>query len=83
MICIKTLKIFLRVFKYLGCGQSPRHVINDVLLTDKKISDEKKQEFLVKNRKELERIEWLVTSLLKMSRLDSGSETLKIKEVEA
>ena len=35
-----------------------------------------------KNRKELERIEWLVTSLLKMSRLDSGSETLKIKEVE-
>lgn len=58
------------------------YVINDVLLTDKKISDEKKQEFLVKNRKELERIEWLVTSLLKMSRLDSGSETLKIKEVK-
>ena len=57
------------------------YVINDVLLTDKKISEEKKQEFLIKNRKELERIEWLVTTLLKMSRLDSGSETLKIKEV--
>ena len=57
------------------------YVINDVLLADNKISDEKKQEFLIKNRKELERIEWLVTSLLKMSRLDSGSETLKIKEV--
>lgn len=57
------------------------YVINDVLLSDKKITQEKKQEFLMKNRKELERIEWLVTTLLKMSRLDSGSETLKIKEV--
>lgn len=58
------------------------YVINDVLLTSKDIKEEKKLEFLKKNRKELERIEWLVTSLLKMSRLDSGSETLKIKEVE-
>lgn len=58
------------------------YVINDVLLTSKKIEEEKKKEFLIKNRKELERIEWLVTTLLKMSRLDSGSETLKIKEVE-
>lgn len=57
------------------------YIINDVLLSDKKISEDKKQEFLMKNRKELERIEWLVTTLLKMSRLDSGSETLKIKEV--
>lgn len=57
------------------------YVINDVLLSDKKISEAKKQEFLMKNRKELERIEWLVTTLLKMSRLDSGSETLKIKTV--
>lgn len=58
------------------------YVINDVLLTSKNIKEDKKMEFLKKNRKELERIEWLVTSLLKMSRLDSGSETLKIKEVE-
>lgn len=58
------------------------YVINDVLLTSKDIKEEKKVEFLKKNRKELERIEWLVASLLKMSRLDSGSETLKIKEVE-
>lgn len=58
------------------------YVINDCLLTSKDIKEEKKQEFLKKNRKELERIEWLVTSLLKMSRLDSGSETLKMKEVE-
>ena len=57
------------------------YVINDVLLSDKNISDNKKQEFLMKNRKELERIEWLVTSLLKISRLDSGSEKIRIKEV--
>lgn len=58
------------------------YVINDVLLTSKKIEEPKKNEFLKKNRKELERIEWLVTTLLKISRLDSGSERLKIKEVE-
>ena len=58
------------------------YVINDVLLTSKEMKEEKKKEFLIKNRKELERIEWLVTTLLKMSRLDSGSETIRIKEVE-
>lgn len=58
------------------------YVINDVLLSDKKIDDSKKQEFLIKNRKELERIEWLVTSLLKMSRLDSGSEKIIPKETK-
>ena len=58
------------------------YVINDVLLSDKKIDDSNKQEFLIKNRKELERIEWLVTSLLKMSRLDSGSEKIIPKETK-
>ena len=58
------------------------YVINDVLLSDKKIDDSKKQEFLMKNRKELERIEWLVTSLLKMSRLDSGSEKIIPKKTK-
>lgn len=57
------------------------YVINDVLLQDKTITQEKKNEFLIKNRKELERIEWLVTTLLKMSRLDSGSETLKLNKI--
>ena len=58
------------------------YVINDVLLSDKKIDDSKKQEFLINNRKELERIEWLVTSLLKMSRLYSGSEKIIPKETK-
>ena len=33
------------------------YVINDVLISDKKITPEKKQEFLIKNRRELERID--------------------------
>lgn len=47
------------------------YVINDLLET--KLSSSKKKEFLNRNRTQLERIEWLVTSLLKLSRLDSGS----------
>ncbi|HPF83109.1 MAG TPA: HAMP domain-containing sensor histidine kinase [Bacilli bacterium] len=42
--------------------------------------EEERKKFLTKNKNQLERIEWLVTSLLKISRLDSGSEVLKLKE---
>lgn len=57
------------------------YVINDIL-SDNKLKSEVKKEFLLKNRNQLERIEWLVTSLLKMSRLDSGSVILKKKKVQ-
>lgn len=61
------------------------YVIND-LLKDDKIDCQKKRELLVKNHNQLERIEWLVSTLLKMSRLDSGvvqlkSERTSIKEL--
>lgn len=58
------------------------YVIND-LLNDKNIEENKKKEFLAKNKTQLERIEWLVTSLLKMSRLDSGSAILKPEPSQA
>lgn len=58
------------------------YVINDILADDS-IEHNVKKEFLLKNRNQLERIEWLVTSLLKMSRLDSGSVVLKKKKVKA
>lgn len=52
------------------------YVINDILSNND--LDKKSQiEFLNKNRNQLERIEWLVTTLLKISRLDSGMVTLK------
>lgn len=53
------------------------YVINDLLLDDN-LEKKKRKEFLSKNRIQLERIEWLVTSLLKISRLDSG--TIKLKK---
>ena len=58
------------------------YVINDLLL-DSKLTKEKRKEMLGKNRAQLERIEWLVTSLLKMSRLDSGVVELKKEKVDA
>lgn len=56
------------------------YVIND-LLKDDKIDSKKRRELLYKNHNQLERIEWLVATLLKMSRLDSGMVTLKQEEV--
>lgn len=58
------------------------YVINDILISDDKMKPETKKEFLIKNKTQLERIEWLVTTLLKMSRLESGSEKLIIQKVK-
>lgn len=56
------------------------YVMNEILLNDK--TDPKMQkELLLKNQKQLERIEWLITSLLKLSRLDSGTIQLKEEEI--
>ena len=57
------------------------YVINDLLL-DNNLDTKKKKEFLNKNKLQLERIEWLVTSLLKISRLDSGTVKLKREKVK-
>lgn len=57
------------------------YVIND-LLKKEDIDSITKQQFLEKNRLQLERMEWLVTSLLKMSRLDSGSVHLKLEKTD-
>ena len=59
------------------------YVINDLFLEDKDMEPVVRREFLIKNKNQLERIEWLVTSLLKMSRLDSGTETMKKRKVKA
>lgn len=55
------------------------YVIND-LLSKEDIDVKTKQQFLEKNKVQLERIEWLVTTLLKMSRLDSGSVKLNLEK---
>lgn len=57
------------------------YVIQDILENE---NDEKiRKEFLDKNRRQLERIEWLVSSLLKISRLDSGTIKLKKEKVNS
>ncbi len=56
------------------------YMINDILTNEK---DEKiRKEFLLKNKNQIERIEWLVISLLKMSRLDSGTVKLKKEKIK-
>lgn len=47
------------------------------LLSDVKLPDEKRMEFTHNISTQLERIEWLVTSLLKLSKIDAGTVTFK------
>ncbi|MBM7602778.1 signal transduction histidine kinase [Metabacillus crassostreae] len=47
------------------------------LLGDVKLAEEKRQEFTNNIRVQLERIEWLVTSLLKLSKIDAGTVLFK------
>ncbi len=56
------------------------YVIND-LLSNENLNPKLKKEFLIKNRNQLERIEWLVSTLLKISMLDSGTIILKKENV--
>ena len=54
-------------------------VLNDLLSEDP--DEEKKAIFLERMRAQLQRIEWLVSSLLKLSRLDAGSVTMKKEHI--
>lgn len=56
-------------------------VTNDIL-KDNNLTKEEQNEFLNKQTKELEKMEWLITTLLKYSKLDSGSVKLKKDKVE-
>ncbi len=51
------------------------------LLSDPNLSESKREEFTQNIRVQLERIEWLVTSLLKLSKIDAGTATFKKEKV--
>ena len=55
-------------------------LINNELLLKDKISNEDKETLINSNTKQLERINFLVTSLLKISRLNSGTVIMDIKK---
>ncbi|MCI8513657.1 MAG: HAMP domain-containing histidine kinase [Lachnospiraceae bacterium] len=56
------------------------------LLADSHLPEEKRRQFAGRIHSQLERMEWLITSLLKMSRLDAGTvifkkETVRVREL--
>lgn len=57
------------------------YMINDILLKEEDLL--KRKQFLYKNEQQLNRIEWLIQSLLKISRLDSGTIKLKFERVNS
>lgn len=52
------------------------------LLRDEHLPADKREEFLGVIRRQLERIQWLTSTLLKMAQLDAGVAALKIERVE-
>lgn len=52
------------------------------LLSDPNLPQEKKEEFLNKIANQLKRIEWLVTSLLKLSKIDAQTVTFKRENIQ-
>ncbi len=57
------------------------NLINDLLLDDS-LKDSKRRELLRDERKLLNQIEWLISSLLKISKLDAETITMDSKKVE-
>ncbi len=51
------------------------------LLRDKRLDDDKRAEFTRNIHVQLERMEWLVSSLLKLSKIDAGTITLKKEKI--
>lgn len=56
-------------------------VLTDLLCED--LPEERRQEFTDKLRNQLERLQWLVTSLLKLSKLEAGTIEFRRRQVEA
>ena len=57
-------------------------VMNE-LLENKNLEESKRKECQQKSKQQLEKIQWLITSLLKISQIDSGTIKLKKENVDA
>lgn len=83
---LKNDKIFLKniisdISHQLKTPLSSLIMFNELLLNDREMPEDTKNEFLEKSRSQLERMEWLIISLLKMARLESGSIIFKNEPV--
>ncbi|MEK3914294.1 HAMP domain-containing sensor histidine kinase [Paenibacillus sp. FSL H7-0331] len=61
-------------------------VFNENLLNDPKMKEEMKVTFLERSRQQLERMEWLIVSLLKLARVEAGAilfhnEVIRLREL--
>lgn len=57
-------------------------ITNDILVNND-LTEEERIQFLKKETKELEKMEWLITTLLKLSKLDSRQVKFKMDKIEA
>ena len=57
-------------------------ITNDILMSHD-LTEEERLDFLRKESKELEKMEWLITTLLKLSKLDSGQVKFKKEKIKA
>lgn len=79
---LKEEKIFLKnlisdISHQLKTPVSTLVIANDLMLNDAEMLQEDRLCFLERNRKQLERIEWLIKSLLKLAMLESGMVAFK------
>lgn len=74
---IKTEKLIADISHQLKTPLTSLNLIND-LLYDENLPEEKKKEFLDASSKELEKINWLIKTLLNIAKLDS--KTIKLKK---
>lgn len=61
-------------------------IYNENLLKDRNMKEEMKASFLERSRQQLERMEWLIVSLLKLARIEAGSivfhkHTIRLRDV--
>jgi hypothetical protein len=61
-------------------------MLNDIMLEDKNMEQEVKQNFIERSQEQLERMEWLIINLLKVARIEAGAidfkkEKVSLKEV--
>lgn len=79
---LKQEKIFLKdiisgISHQLKTPISTLIISNELMLNDKNMKEETRVSFLEKSKNQLERIEWLTKSLLKLAMLESGTITFK------